>query len=37
MILGLAGNGAGMTADALTVIDDESVSHPEVCSTRRRK
>jgi len=37
VVLGFAGDSAGMTADALTVIDDESVSHPEVCSTRRWK
>src|ERR1700728_2056146 len=29
MILRLAGHGAGMTADALAVVDDESISHPE--------
>ena len=34
VVLGFAGDGAGMAADALAVVDDESVSHPEVCSTR---
>jgi len=29
MIFGFAGNGAGVAADALAVIDDESVSHGE--------
>lgn len=29
MVFGLARDSAGVTADALAVIDDESVSHPE--------
>src|SRR5579863_2538383 len=29
VVLGLAGNGAGVTSDALAIIDDESVAHPD--------
>jgi hypothetical protein len=29
MVLGLAGHGAGVTANALAVVDDEPVSHGE--------
>ena len=29
VVFRLAGHGAGVTADALTIVDDESVSHQE--------
>jgi hypothetical protein len=37
VVFRFTGDSAGVTADALTVIDDESVSHPEVVPTRRRR
>jgi hypothetical protein len=35
MVLGLARDRAGMAANALAVVDDESVSHPNFLQTRK--